>query len=337
MAKINRTDYIASYFLNTKKIYQTKLANNIITLQFFQRKDNVVLAGMSEVLALLEAETDTSKYKIKYLPDGSIINQKEVVLELEGNWTEFGIWEGMIDGILNRYSSIATNARNCVEAAKNKQVIFMGDRADHYLNQEVDGKAVALGGITLTSTIAQQKQQLNNLNQKPFASMPHALIQGFDGDTVAATQAYSELFPNHNIIALVDYHNDVIGESLKVYNALKDKVWGVRIDTSANMVDRMFDNQEPHYGVNPTQIKNLRKALDNAGATNYKIIVSSGITADKITEFEAQNTPVDYYGVGQSILNININFSADATMLNGKKQAKEGRCYTFNEKLVEYN
>lgn len=333
----NKEKYIASYFHKTKAILQQEKPNNVIVLQFFQRKDDAILAGINEVLALLEDVTDISKYSIKYLPEGSYINSMDVVLELEGPYHEFGIWEGMIDGILARNTSIATNMYHCKKAAKNKEVIFMGDRADHYINQKIDGHAVAVGGAKLVSTLAQK--QASNLpdDEQVFGSMPHILIQGFNGDVVAATKAYNKIFPNSKLIALVDYNNDVIRDSLKVWEALKDKVWGVRIDTSKNMVDHMFDGEEPQYGVNPEQVFRLRKALDQAGAQKYKIVVSSGFDAKKIELFESLNVPVDYYGVGQSIFKISNSFSADAVILNGQKQAKEGRKYNPNPKLIQYN
>ncbi|WP_406614831.1 nicotinate phosphoribosyltransferase [Mycoplasmopsis hyopharyngis] len=324
--------YIASYFHKTKTILENENPNNVITLQFFQRRDNSILGGMNEVLELLSKHTDTSKYKIKYLPEGSKISNLEVVLELEGHYQDFGKFEGMIDGILSRSSSLATNAYECVQAANGKQVIFMGDRADHYLMQEIDGKAVALGGITSVSTQAQNSLQITST----FGSVPHILIQNFAGDTTKAMEAYAKHFPNNKIISLVDYHNNVIADSIASFQKLKEKLFAVRIDTSKNMVDHMFDGQSPEYGVNPTMIKNLRKALDSVGANNVKIVVSSGFDVNKIKDFEQQKTPVDFYGVGQSMFKLICNFSADATLLNGKLEAKEGRNYRPNPKLKIY-
>nr|WP_027121561.1 nicotinate phosphoribosyltransferase [Mycoplasma leonicaptivi] len=331
--------YIASYFHKTKTILENEKPQNVITLQFFQRKNNSILAGISEVLKFLEKVSDTSKYKIRYLKDGTLINNLDIVLELEGHYQDFGIWEGVIDGILARNTSIATNTYNCKVAAKNKQVIFMGDRADHYLNQEIDGYAVSVGGLKIMSTLA-QKQNKENDTEEVFGSMPHILIQGFEGDVVQATKAFYKNFPNHKLISLVDYNNDVIGDSLKIWNALGDKVWGVRIDTSKNMIDKMFENEEnkeQFKGVNPEQIFRLRSALDSVGANKYKIVVSSGFDENKIALFEKLNVPVDYYGVGQSIFKLNNSFSADATILNGKKQAKQGRGYRENKNLILYS
>ncbi|MGV2393362.1 UNVERIFIED_CONTAM: nicotinate phosphoribosyltransferase [Campylobacter lari] len=331
----NIDKYIASYFHKTTKILESNNPNNVITLQFFQRRDNSILAGMEEVLELLEKYTDTSKYEIRYLKDGSLIQNKEVVLELIGNYQYFGKFEGMIDGILTRSSSLATNAHDCLIAANGKKIIFMGDRADHYLMQEIDGKAVRIGGVTSMSTEAQ-----NLIHEEAtFGSVPHIFIQNFGGDLTKAMSAYAKQFPNDKIISLIDYHNDVIKQGLESYKVLKDKLYGVRIDTSKNMKDHMFDNEEDSddfYGVNIEQVKRLRKALDDAGAKDVKIIVSSGFNANKIAKFEKAHTPVDAYGVGQGIFKMVCSFSADATLLNGKPEAKEGRGYNPNSKLIKY-
>ncbi|KAF5295773.1 hypothetical protein FQA39_LY12946 [Lamprigera yunnana] len=54
----------------------------------------------------------------------------------------------------------------------------------------------------------------------------------------------------------------------------------------------------PINGVSMYLIKELRKALDDAGHHHVKIIASSGFTPDKIKLFEENNIPVDIYGVG---------------------------------------
>ncbi|UUD36935.1 nicotinic acid phosphoribosyltransferase [Mycoplasmopsis californica] len=324
-------EYIAEYFFKTKKILEAKKPNNVITMQFFQREDNTVLCGMKEVLELLEKETDTKKYKIRYLPDGSIINDKEVVLELEGHYQDFGIYEGMIDGILARSSSIATNTRRIVEVANGKKIVYMGDRADHYLMQRFDGYAVHIGGVDTQCT----KEHVALHNGLAVGTVPHVLFQGFDGDIVKALQAYKEVI-NEPITALVDFNNDVINDSLKALKVFGKDMVALRVDTAQNVRDKMFKNNEDEFGVTPNQIKRLRQALDEHNGKHVKIIVSSGFNAKKVKWFEDEKTPVDVYGIGGSILKIKLNFSADAVKLNGKEIAKFGRVYSHNPKLIEY-
>ncbi len=49
------------------------------------------------------------------------------------------------------------------------------------------------------------------------------------------------------------------------------------------------------------------------------------MSLEKIRKFEEANTPVDSYGVGQrQCLSLSSFFSADAVLLNGKNEAKDG-------------
>ncbi|MDK2819734.1 MAG: nicotinate phosphoribosyltransferase [Mycoplasmataceae bacterium] len=324
-------DYVANYFFITESILKKYKPNAIVKVQFFQRNDDVMLSGMKEVLKLLKNNTDTSKYEIKHLNDQTIISNLEPVLELTGKYEYFGVFEGVIDGILARSSSIATNAYRCIQAANGKNIVYMGDRGDHYKMQEIDGQAVEDAGIIGHSTLAGSQGNVDVI----FGSIPHILIQHFDGNTLEAMKAYVSLFPQEKeFIALVDFNNDVINDSLDVLKELGKKLWGVRVDTSKNMVDKMFANEEPQYGVNVEQIKRLRKALDENNGSHVKIIVSSGFTYEKIKFFEDNFAPVDSYGVGESILKINIGFSCDAVVIDGKKLAKVGRGYRENKNLI---
>ncbi|OAL10313.1 nicotinate phosphoribosyltransferase [Candidatus Mycoplasma haematobovis] len=321
--------FISEYFFRAKDIVEKFNPNNQVLLQFFQRKERAILAGMDEVLELLKVWLKGKNVQIRYLPEGTEIGEKEVVLELEGRYQDFGIYEGLIDGILARSTSIATNAKLCLEASNGKEVICMSDRADHYSNQIRDGRAMYVGGITSFSSLAQAP----NASCKIYGSIPHALIQNFKGDVIKVMELYLTLFPNEPLILLADFHNDVIDDSLKVLRVFGEKLFGVRVDTSKNMKDNMFYKKEEEFGVTPVQIKKLREALDNNGGKHVKIFVSSGFDAEKIKYFEDENTPVDAYGVGEALLKVNNTFSADAVKIDGIALAKAGREYQENSKL----
>ncbi len=320
----------AIYFSKTREIIKQKYPDGIVTIQFFQRQKDSVLCGMNEVLSLLKKCTKFQRYKIRYLPEGSIIQPKEVVLELEGKYEYFGELEGIIDGILARQTSIATNSQKVFKAANGKEVIFMGDRADHYENQKRDGYAVSMGGIKTQVTNAQIALHFG----QAVGTMPHALIQMCNGDIVEAAKAYVEAFPQEKLVALVDFNNDVVSDSIKVLEEFGEKLFAVRVDTAKNLSDKFFDKKKAEYGVTPNLIKGLRKALDKNNGKHIKIIVSSGFNDEKIREFESKNTPVDYYGVGGSILKVNLNFTADAVKFNNKEISKTGRKYCENKKLL---
>ena len=250
-------------------------------------------------------------------------------MQLKGNYKYFGIYEGVIDGILSRATSLATNAYNIIKVANKKEIIFMGDRSDHYINQTRDGQSIALGGIHTQVTNA----QVSLHNGKAIGTIPHVLIQMFKGDLIKSLKAYHDTFPDEKIVSLVDFNNDVIKDSLSSFKEFKENLIAVRVDTSLSVSDAMFLNNE-EYGVTPNLIKNLRKQLDKVGAKKVKIIVSSGFDVEKIKLFENNNTPVDIYGVGASLLKINNTFTADAVEIDELKIAKVGRKINDVSKMI---
>src|SRR5699024_12337512 len=96
--------------------------------------------------------------EIYSLKDGDKITLFESVLTVSGAYQQFGFLEVIIDGILSRRTSVATNVYNVVKAAsisgKQKPIIFMGDRDDHYTQQAGDGYAAFIGGSTAQATHA---------------------------------------------------------------------------------------------------------------------------------------------------------------------------------------
>lgn len=336
--------FSAVYFLKTREIVKEFRPNNMVTMQFFQ-KEHAVLCGTDEVIALLHTFADEpEKLEIYSLKDGDKISPFETVLTITGPYQNFGYLEGIIDGILARRTSVATNVYNVVKAAAlsgvQKPVIFMGDRDDHFMMQAGDGYAAFIGGSTAQATHAMNEWW----GKQGMGTMPHALIQLFDGDVVAAAKAYHAKYPDDDLIVLVDYNNDCITDALKVAREFGDKLKAVRVDTSRTMIDQYFIRHpevlgtfDPR-GVNPPLIFALREALDREGFEHVKIVVSGGFNEQRIIEFEKQGVPVDMYGVGSSLLKVHIGFTGDNVLLNGKHQAKAGRRYRPNPRLekVEY-
>ncbi|MCA1319913.1 nicotinate phosphoribosyltransferase [Bacillus tianshenii] len=327
--------FSAVYFLKTREIVRDYKPDNIVTMQFFQ-KEHAVLCGTDEVIALIKTfADDPDSLEIFSLKDGDKISPFETVLTITGPYQNFGFLEGVIDGILARRTSVSTNVYNVVKAAGQKPVIFMGDRDDHFTQQAGDGYAAHIGGSTAQATHAMNEWW----GKKGMGTMPHALIQLFNGDVVEASKAYHEKFPEDDLLVLVDYNNDVITDALKVARVFGDKLKGVRIDTSRTMIDQYFiRNQDvlgtfDPRGVNAPLVFALREALDKEGFGHVKIVVSGGFNQQRIMEFEEQQVPVDIYGIGGSLLKINIGFTGDNVMLNGEPQAKSGRKYRFNERL----
>ncbi len=327
--KLKSADYLADYFLKTKTILNEFNSNQNVTMQWFQRRDNTVVCGLDYVVQLIKFVCPNWKdLKIQALQDGDIVNQMEPVLKITGKYNDFAFLEGMIDGILARASSVATNTRHLIDVANGKTILNMNDRADLYVNQQLDGYASYVGGIKSFVTKAAIEYIDDETVLAPQGTMPHALIASFNGDLVQATEAFYKMFPHNNLVALIDYNNDCVNDAIKVVQRFKSELKMVRIDTSFAVIDKSLQNEPPRdelRGVNPTLIKKVRQALDENGGQHVKIIVSSGFDVKKITWFEAENTPVDIYGVGEAITKERINFTGDIVLIDGKPQAKIGR------------
>lgn len=330
--------FSASYFLKTEKIIKDNFPEAYVTMQFFTRKDSV-LCGVDEAIAMLHTfANNPENLKIYALNDGDVVSPMEPVLKVSGRYQDFGYLEGAIDGILARRTSVCTN---CSELMKEKSptanVMFFGDRDDDPRNHPGDGYAAYVAGIKLVCTDAMGEWT----GLKGIGTMPHALIIMHEKDLIAASEDFHKAFPEDKLTVLVDTNNDVITDSLLVARHFKEKLAGVRVDTSISLQDKYFKRNpvsDPNietYGVNVTLIKALRKALDDEGYNHVKIVVSSGFDAKKVRKFTLENAPVDTYGVGGSLIKCTRSFTGDVVNINGKPMAKEGRKEIHSDRLKE--
>ena len=325
--KLKEGFYSANYFLKSRKIVKENVPNHIVTMQWFQRRDNVMLCGIDEAIAIIFTfASHPEDLVIEALNDGDIIQKEEPVLKVTGRYEDFGFLESVIDGILARRSSVATNVKEILDAARGTPVFSMADRQDDFLSQVGDGYATYVAGIDRVSTDAQGLWW----GGKGMGTMPHALIQICGGDVCKAADIYKKSFPNEKVTALIDYHNNVIRDSLILAKHLGHDLKAVRVDTSRSLIDHYFDDKDtstfdPH-GVCKELIFALRAELDKAGFNYVNITVSSGFTKEKIKEWVDLGVPVNMYGVGTSTVdNTTVGFTGDLVMLDGKPEAKEGR------------
>jgi nicotinate phosphoribosyltransferase len=139
-----------------------------------------------------------------------------------------------------------------------------------------------------------------------------------------------------SVTVLVDFENDSVRTALDVAEALGDRLWGVRLDTSETLVDRSLWEEMGAFkptGVNERLVRKTREALDAAGFGHVRIVVSGGFIVEKIRAFEERGVPVDAYGVGSSLIRGANDFTADVVMTDGKPSGKFGRHLRDNPRL----
>jgi len=302
-----------------------------------------VLGGIDEAIAVLklcsgeqggngEWTEGWPALEVRALHEGDEISPHEPVLEIEGDYALFAHLETVYLGCLARRTLIMRNVREVVDAAAGKPIFYFPARHDHWLVQTGDGWAAHIAGAIGVSTDAQASWW----GGRGIGTVPHGLIAAYDGDTVEAARRFADRFHGEmNITVLVDFDNDSANTAVSVADALGDRLWGVRLDTSEQLVDRSLLGEMGDFrptGVNARLVEKVRATLDAAGHPGVRIVASGGFDAGRIREFEAHGVPVDAYGVGSSLIRGENDFTADVVMVNGRPRAKAGRHMVVSER-----
>jgi nicotinate phosphoribosyltransferase len=344
--KIRDGWYSDAYFNFAKQLLEAERKHARVTMQVFQKHPSL-LGGIDEAVAVVRQcagrrAADGSwisgweNLRVHALYEGDEIAPYETVMTIDGDYSLFAHLETVYLGCLARRTLIMRNVRDVVQAANGKQILFFPARHDHWLVQTGDGWAAHLAGAIGVSTDAQASWW----GGRGVGTLPHGLIAAYSGDTVAAARAFAARFAAHmNVTVLVDFANDSVATALDVAEALGDRLWGVRLDTSENLVDRaLLQQMEREGSFNPTGVnvelvEIVRRALDDAGHQRVRIVVSGGFDAVKIEAFERSGAPVDAYGVGSSLVRGENDFTADAVLVDGRPCGKRGRQHRPNPRL----
>ncbi|HKO28155.1 MAG TPA: quinolinate phosphoribosyl transferase [Solirubrobacteraceae bacterium] len=341
--RIRQGYYSDAYFVYTKETLESEGHHPHVTMQVFQKRESV-LGGIDEAIAILKlcsgrAAPDGSwitgwnELEVHALREGDQIAPRETVMTIEGDYSLFAHLETVYLGTLARRSLIMRNVLQVVEAARGKQIFYFPARHDHWLVQTGDGWSAHVAGAIGVSTDAQASWW----GGRGMGTVPHGLIAAYAGDTVKAAKLFADRYHREmNITVLVDFENDSVRTALEVADALGPKLWGVRLDTSEDLVDHSLWQEMGGFkpsGVNPRLVEKVRGALDGAGYSHVRIVASGGFTAERIREFESKGIPVDAYGVGSSLIRGDNDFTADVVCVDGRPCAKVGRRYSPNPRL----
>jgi len=345
-----------------------------VEMQWFTRRaGKTTVVGVDKALAMLRHCTgywegdkfiDTSdQLEVWAVHDGTTVKSDgdplhaDPVIRVRGRYRDFALLETPTLGVLTRSSRVATNVYETLVAAHGKPVLFFPARFDLHEVQAADGYAY---------NIAVKRFNLDHARDLgPFVStdaqgdwwggagggtVAHAAIASFLGDTAEAMMQFSRVLPaNIPRIALVDFNNDSVRDTLRVMDAmfkrymeLKDQgdemeaakyiLYGVRLDTSGGLRDvsvQPLGDPTLDLGVTPRLVFNVRQAMDSAWENwrmadewedaareycrNVKIVVSGGFNPEKIRRFEKLKVPVDIYAVGSWLFNNNGGTVTDFT------------------------
>ncbi len=298
------------YFARTIEILRHEGLNPMATMEVFPSRAGM-LCGMEEAKALLGRVLPRERREVWALEEGESMDVKEVVLRFRAPYQSYGLYETALCGILAHCSGWATAARECVAAARGLPIISFGARHVYPSVAGILDYSAMVGGCAGCSSVAGAKLT----GVAPSGTMPHALII-IMGDTVRATVAFDKYMPpDVPRISLVDTFKDEAEESLRVAEALGEKLNSVRLDTPGE-----------RGRVTADLVKEVRARLDLAGFKKVKIFVSGGLDPERINYFLNNGAPVDGFGVGSYISGARpIDFTADLHEVEGKPIAKRGR------------
>jgi len=293
------------YFVKTAEILAALgLSETKVTAEIFPARAGV-LAGVDEGLQLLAGRG----VEVYALPEGSAFQAREVVMRIIGCYANFGIYETALLGMLASASAWATAARECRQAAGEASFLSFGARHVHPAVAPVMERAAVIGGADGASCILGAKL----VGKEPAGTIPHAAVL-IAGDTVRVATTYDSVMPDASPrIILVDTFKDEAEETLRVADALQDRLEGIRLDTPGE-----------RGGVTPDLVREVRARLDQAGFQRVKIFVSGGITPDRVGQLRSAGA--DAFGIGSYISRAQpIDMTMDIKEIEGKPVAKRGR------------
>ncbi|MBW6473554.1 MAG: nicotinate phosphoribosyltransferase [Anaerolineaceae bacterium] len=360
LSNLNQS-YTGSNFRIPEHLRYEKIINGDIEVEmqwFTRRQGHTIVVGVDKALTMLQhccgyweedQFIDTSaNLKVwaiqdgcKVFSDGDPLNVKPVI-RVQGRYRDFAILETPTLGILTRASRVATNVYQTLIASKGKPVLFFPARFDLHEVQAADGYAYNIAVKRFNYDFANQIDTFVSTDAQGDwwggsggGTVAHAAIAAFLGDTAEAMINFARILPARiPRIALVDFNNDSVNDSLKVCKVMFKEymnelsagneeeakryiLYGVRLDTSGSLRDISINpigDPSLDLGVNPRLVFNVRQALDSdwqfwnikpewkVKAKEYceqvKIVVSGGFNPEKISRFEKLSVPADIYAVG---------------------------------------
>jgi len=334
VADIRAGRYSDKYFTRTQEVLQAENRHPRVLMQVFARSAGII-CGLDEAVAILKLCTNPpgAPLAIHALRDGDPVSARETVMTIEGDYAAFAHLETVYLGVLARGTSVATLIHEAVGAAAGRPVFYFSPRFDHYLTQQADGYAAFVAGAAGVSSDAAGEW----VGEPGLGTIPHGLIAAYDGNTVEASAAFDrQVDPQVKRIALVDFQNNCPREAVATARRLGRRLWGVRLDTAADLWDESLSPEERtpgNRGVSAPLVRRTRRALDEAGFDWVKIVVSGGFNAEKVRQFVIEDVPFDAVGIGSWFLSSRAEFTADVVVLEGRPCAKVGRTYKPNERL----
>ena len=218
------------------------------------------------------------------VPEGTPVFPGEPVVTVRAPVLEAQLMETFLLLTVNHQSLIATKACRIVRAAEGRPVMEFGSRRAQGADGAVLGaRAAYIGGCAGTACVLSDQI----FNVPSLGTMAHSWVQMFDTEYEAFAR-YCELYPN-NATLLIDTYNVLksgLPNAIRAFKEFGIERGGVRIDSG----DVTYLS------------KKIRRALDEAGLFDIKIVVSNSLDEWIIRDLLAQGAKIDSFGVGERLI-----------------------------------
>ncbi|AHI24437.1 nicotinate phosphoribosyltransferase [Komagataeibacter xylinus] len=326
-AYFNRTRAIVEHFGDRKVTYAVFLRRPVVSAPRL----------MVDWLRAVAAERGIAIECDLMFPEGTWVGAGEPLAYVTGSFAQLAVLETLV---LQRLGPACVAAHNAYQMAMAlPHVRFMAMEARHCAGfgmQEQMAYAASVG-----SHAAQKEGALGFIGgandatahyfgtTKGLGTMPHALV-GYAGSTLRAAEMFHAVYPEMDLVVLVDYFGREVTDALEVCRHFPDLAatgrLAVRLDThggrflegldpqssydvlerhTPGSIRRYRSDKELRYlvgtGVSAAAIWRMREALDEAGFAHVRIIASSGFSVEKCLSMADAHAPVDVIGTGSFI------------------------------------
>ena len=248
-------------------------------------------SALTSVAGFLDAATLDYLREFRFRGDidgyaeGELYFPGSPVLSVTGTFAECVLLETLALSILNHDCAVASAAARMVSAADHRPLIEMGSRRTHEQAAVAAARAAYIAGFAGTSNLAAaQRYDIPALGTSAHAfTMVHTTTHGGTDDwEQAAFRAQ---------VAALGVTTTLLVDTYDVHRGVANAIAAAGIGLGAVRID------SGDLGVLARQV---RRQLDDLGATGTKIVVSGDLDEYAIAALRAD--PVDSFGVGTSVV-----------------------------------
>jgi nicotinate phosphoribosyltransferase len=250
----------------------------------FQFSDDVISHLVSSGVVSEGAMTDwLANYRFRGdvtgYADGELFFPYSPVLTVEGSFAECVVLETVLLSVLNHDCAISSAAARVTDAANGRRLIDGGSRRTDPDAAIASARAAHIGGFDTTSNLEAGRRY----GIPTGGTTAHAFVLAHATEKLAFEAQLNAM--GHGSTYLVDTF-DVEQGIRNAVEVVGPGIGGVRID-SGDLLD---------------DARNARKLLDELGATECRIVVSSDLDEFRVTELEEADAPIDAYLVGTRLV-----------------------------------